>query len=54
MKITFSDLSPEEANMLLAGLGKLPLEVSVTLWAKLKQSAEAQLTQKPDTAQPPA
>ncbi|MHB8388033.1 MAG: hypothetical protein ACYDBH_00465 [Acidobacteriaceae bacterium] len=56
MKVTFADLSPEEVNLVLAGLGKLPLELSVTLWAKLKQSAEQQLAPvpQPPESEPPA
>lgn len=36
------ELTVNEINVLMAGLGKLPLEVSVDLWAKIKSQAEAQ------------
>lgn len=39
----FEDLSVDEVNMIFAGLGKLPLEMSVTLWQKLRQQAEEQM-----------
>lgn len=37
------ELTLEEVNLLLIALGKMPLEVSVTLWAKMKSEAEKQL-----------
>jgi len=43
MKITLTDLSLDEVNLILAALGKLPLEHSVQLWAKIKQEAEKQM-----------
>jgi hypothetical protein len=42
-KITFSDLSVNDANLIMAGLGKLPLEAVVDLWMRLKQQGEAQI-----------
>ena len=33
-------ITVEEANILAMGLGKLPLEVSVALWQKLKSQIE--------------
>lgn len=43
-------LTLDELNIVLAGLGKLPLEVSVAVFGKLKAQAELQL--KPEeTAQ---
>lgn len=48
--LTLTDLSPQEVNLLLAGLGKLPLEVSVELWMKVKQQGEAQLKKNEEPA----
>ena len=42
-KITLSDLSVQDVNMIMAGLGKLPLEAVVELWARLKKQGEEQL-----------
>jgi hypothetical protein len=36
----------EEANILAMGLGKLPLEVSVALWQKLRAQVEQQVDKK--------
>ena len=36
-------ITVEEANILAMGLGKLPLEVSVALWQKLKSQVEQQV-----------
>jgi len=41
--ITITDLTLEELNLLLVALGKLPLETSFGLWAKVKTQAETQL-----------
>ena len=38
----------DELNVLLAGLGKLPLEVAVAVFGKVKAQAESQL-QEPAT-----
>lgn len=46
-KITLSDLSMQDVNMILAGLGELPLKASVELWMRVKQQGEAQLKQEP-------
>ena len=43
IKITLSDLSVNDVNLIMAGLGKLPLEASVDLWARIKSQAEAQI-----------
>jgi hypothetical protein len=40
-------------NLIMAGLGKLPLEVSVDLWARIKSQAEAQLKADPEPAVEP-
>jgi len=40
-KITL-ELTVNDINIIMAGLGKLPLEVSVDLWVKIKTKAEAQ------------
>lgn len=40
------ELKLEEVNMILTGLGKLPLEHSLFLWSKLKSEAELQLANK--------
>lgn len=42
-KITLTDLSVNDVNLIMAGLGKLPLEVAADLWMRLKQQGEAQL-----------
>lgn len=42
-KLTFSDLSLDEANMILAGLQELPAKLCNPLTAKLRQQAEDQL-----------
>ena len=36
-------ITVEEANIIAMGLGKLPLEVSVALWQKLKSQIETQV-----------
>jgi len=38
----------EEANIIAMGLGKLPLEVSVAIWQKLRAQVEQQVEQKPE------
>lgn len=45
-KITLTDLTIDEVNALLVGLGKLPLESIITLFEKIKQQAQAQLAEK--------
>ena len=37
------ELTIDEVSVLIAGLGKLPLEVSAELWIKVRQQAEGQL-----------
>lgn len=46
--ITLTNLSVQEINLLIAGLGKLPLEISADLWGKVRQQTEAQLPPKPE------
>ena len=36
-------ITVEEANIIAMGLGKLPLEVSVAIWQKLKAQIEQQV-----------
>ena len=36
-------ITVEEANIIALGLGKLPLEVSVAIWQKLKAQIEQQV-----------
>jgi len=43
MKEVTISLTVEELNILLAGLGKLPLEVAVAVFGKVKAQAESQL-----------
>jgi hypothetical protein len=38
------ELTIDQVNLLLVALGKLPLEASVGLWAKIKGEAEKQMT----------
>ena len=42
MKFTF-EFTEAEINILLGGLGKLPLEVSVDLFAKIKTQCEKEI-----------
>jgi len=44
--ITLSSLSVNDINVIFAGLGKLPMEVSVDLWLRLKQQAETQMSEQ--------
>lgn len=53
MKLTLNDLSSEDMNLLIAGLGKLPLEVSADLWLRIKAQGEAQLAKKSVQTQQP-
>lgn len=41
--INFTDLTPDEANIVLAGLGELPAKISMGLLLKLKQQGDAQM-----------
>lgn len=43
------ELSVEEVNVVLAGLGKLPLEASLGVFGKVKMSAEQQVKEQQDT-----
>ena len=45
-KITI-ETTVEKLNVILTGLGKLPLESSVAIWIDIKNQAEAQLAPKP-------
>ena len=45
--INFTDLTPDEANVILAGLGELPAKISMVLIAKLKQQGDAQIQPPP-------
>lgn len=36
-------ITVSEAQVILAALGKLPLETSVSVWMKIKNQAEAQI-----------
>ena len=47
IKITLADLSVNDINIIMAGLGKLPLETVVDLWMRIKQQGEAQLKAEP-------
>jgi hypothetical protein len=44
-KLLTLTVSVEEANLLIAGLGKLPLEASAQLWMKIREQAAQQLDQ---------
>ena len=46
--INFTDLTPDEANIILAGLGELPAKISIQLIAKLKQQGDAQMQPAPE------
>lgn len=43
IKLTIADLSVNDMNLLIAGLGKLPLEIAADLWLRVKAQGEAQL-----------
>jgi len=45
--INFTDLTPDEANIILAGLGELPAKISMGLLLKLKQHGDAQMQPPP-------
>ncbi len=45
--INFTDLTPDEANIILAGLGELPAKISMGLLLKLKQQGDAQMQPPP-------
>jgi hypothetical protein len=47
MKITLTDLSVNDINTIMAGLGKLPLEAVVDLFMRIKMQGESQLKQEP-------
>jgi hypothetical protein len=49
---TFTDLSLEEANLILAGLQELPAKIANPLTQKLQQQAQSQLP-KEETPTPP-
>jgi hypothetical protein len=42
-KITLTNLTVNDMNVIMAGLGKLPMEVSIELWQRIKAEAESQL-----------
>ena len=44
------ELTVNDINILMAGLGKLPLEAVVDLWMRIKQQGEAQLKADPEPA----
>lgn len=44
-KITLTELTVADCNLIMAGLGKLPLEAVIELWSKLKSQAETQLSE---------
>ncbi len=48
MKELTITVTVEEANIIAMGLGKLPLEVSVAIWQKLRAQVEQQVEQKPE------
>ena len=45
--INFTDLTPDEANIILAGLGELPAKISMALIVKLKQQGDAEMQPPP-------
>lgn len=40
-------LTIDELNVVMSGLGKLPLETSMNVWGKLRAQAEKQLNPQP-------
>jgi hypothetical protein len=51
IKLTF-DHSVQEVEVILAGLKKLPLEISMDLYAKIHGSTNAQIASQAAPAQP--
>ena len=51
-KITLTDLTVNDMNIIMAGLGKLPLEAVIDLWSRIKAQAEAQLNPPADAPAP--
>lgn len=49
MKTLTLTLSPEEVNVVLAGLGELPAKHSVSLILKVKEQCDPQMTEQPVT-----
>ena len=47
MKTLTLVLSPEEVNIVLAGLGELPLKHSMALALKVKEQCDPQMTEQP-------
>ena len=43
-KITLADLSVDDVNILLSGLGKLPLDVAFDVFMRVKAQGVAQMT----------
>ena len=50
MKFTL-EFTEAEINVLLGGLGKLPLEVSVDLFAKIKSQCEKEIKEAQEKAE---
>jgi len=44
------ELTVNDVNLIMAGLGKLPLEATVDLWMRIKQQGEAQLKPAAESA----
>jgi hypothetical protein len=42
-KINLTNLTVNDMNIIMAGLGKLPLEAVIELWQRIKAEAESQL-----------
>jgi hypothetical protein len=42
-QINLTNLSINDVNAILAGLGKLPLELSIDVWSKIKMQADSQI-----------
>ena len=53
MDITIT-LTLDEAQIVMAGLGKLPLETSVLVWQKIQAQAQPQIKQQEATVEPAA
>lgn len=52
MTFTFTDLSMDEANLILAGLQELPAKVANPLTQKLQKQAQSQLPKDDAPANP--
>lgn len=48
--LTLNKLSVNDINIIITGLGKLPLEVSMDVWTRIKSQTEEQIKTMAKTA----